>query len=153
MHQAPGQPMHQAPGQPMHQAPGQPMHQAPSQPMHQTSGQPMHQAPSQPMHQPSSPPPSKAPRGSSPVGHYEARPVHVWVAAVSQRVWEAGRCTMAFGHERCEPAHVRTVVTPGHFETQSQWVWVSRERGPELAVRGPVGGHFAVPVTAPRHGS
>lgn len=88
------------------------------------------------------------------MGHYEARPVQTWVPAVTQRVWEPGRCVGSFGPQRCLPGHFHTVVTTGHSETQTQWVWVASDwRGRELAARGPVPNrHPAVPVAPPHHG-
>jgi len=65
-------------------------------------------------------------------GRYEWQTVQRWVPAQSTQVWVEGRCVTKrhgrhgrFEHTRCVPGRYETVVTPGHYETTQDWVWVA----------------------------
>ncbi len=78
-------------------------------------------------------------------GRYEPRSVQVWVPGQAQQVWEPGRCWRSWGPPRCAPGSYRTIATPGHYETRTDWVWVSHGRPVEFGLRmSAPGGYVAV---------
>ncbi len=96
--------------------------------------------------------PDSAPAGRNwSQGSYQLQTTQVWVPGQQRQVWVPPGPECSNYRFRLCTGHYEWVSTPGHYETQQQWVWVtnSYEQSPRQYGRSWHSGrrhHGAVPV-------